>query len=337
MILYFGNMLSGHSSTISISEKLIPKLSKKYTIISSSNKKNRIIRMCDMIIFFLKNYKKTNLVIIDVYSGWAFYYSLIISTLSNIFKVPYFTILHGGNLKHRLDKYKKFSKLVFKNSNKIISPSIYLKKVFEQHNYKVIYIPNFINLKKYKCKIRDKIKPKILWVRAFHKVYNPEMAINVAFEIKKKYNDVELCMVGPDNDGSLVKCKKICKELGLEENVIFTGLLTQKEWILLSTSYDIFINTTNIDNMPVSIIEAMALGFPIVSTNVGGLSLFLKNNIDSLLVEKKSVKEMVSKILLLLENNKKCKELSINSRTSAEQFSWYQIQKLWIKEINDTV
>ena len=53
----------------------------------------------------------------------------------------------------------------------------------------------------------------------------------------------------------------------IRKNVIFQGRLTKHEWVELSYNYDIFINTTNYDNQPISVIESMALGLPIISTN----------------------------------------------------------------------
>ena len=81
-------------------------------------------------------------------------------------------------------------------------------------------------------------------------------------------------MVGPDKDGSLEKTKQYAKEKGVLHRVRFTGGLSKTEWIELSKDYNIFINTTNVDNTPVSVMEAMALGFPVISTNVGGVPFF---------------------------------------------------------------
>ena len=60
--------------------------------------------------------------------------------------------------------------------------------------------------------------------------------------------------------------------------------MKKSSWINLSKDCDIFINTTNYDNMPISVIEAMALGLPIVSTNAGGLKYFHDDGEDALLV-----------------------------------------------------
>ena len=111
--------------------------------------------------------------------------------------------------------------------------------------------------------------------------------------------------------------------------------MPKHEWISLSKNYDIFINTTNYDNMPVSIIEAMALGLPIVTTVVGGLKYLLDNNIDSLFVPKGDVSTMCKQIIRLKTNNDLCHRLSLNGRIKAEQFTWDVVKTDWYKLIKN--
>ena len=90
------------------------------------------------------------------------------------------------------------------------------------------------SIHRYKCisfQNRETIKPKILWVRAFHKIYNPKMEILVLKSIMHDYPDAQLCMVGPDKDNSIDLIKDLIKKFGLEKNVIITGILTKKDWI----------------------------------------------------------------------------------------------------------
>ena len=85
--------------------------------------------------------------------------------------------------------------------------------------------------------------------------------------------DATLAMIGPDVDGSLTKVKDLARKKNLDVN--FTGKLSKPEWINYSKDFNVFINTTNFDNTPVSVIEAMALGLPVVSTNVGGMPFLI--------------------------------------------------------------
>tara|TARA_Y100001958_G_C21225805_1_gene551211 strand:+ start:1292 stop:2302 length:1011 start_codon:yes stop_codon:yes gene_type:complete len=328
-LLYIGNKLSKYGFTPTGVETLGEKLKELCSVILVSDKKIRIIRLFDMIWAIIKNRKTLDYVIFDTYSGKALYYVLICSILCQKLNKKYITILHGGNLPRQLQKNRFFVKKIFQNSLFNITPSTYLKNRLKIFGFKIQYIPNYIDFEKYNFKKRVKISPKLLWVRSFHKVYNPLMAIYVLKELTKCFSDAELCMVGPDKDGTINKCKNLAKELGILDKITFTGLLSKNDWISLSESYDIFINTTNYDNQPVSVIEAMALGFPIVSTNAGGLKYLHEEGKDVLFVRKNGVNEMAIKIKSLINGNYDDCNLSENSRKKAKLFSWDAIKNSW--------
>ena len=154
--------------------------------------------------------------------------------------------------------------------------------------------------------------PKLLWVRSFHKIYNPMMAIHVLKKVLEKYENAYLCMVGPKKDETMSDCKELVNELGITDKVNFTGKLEKNQWVELSKKFNIFINTTNYDNLPVSVLEVMALGIPIVSTNAGGLKYLLNHYFDSLLVNKNDIEGMSSNVIKIFENSDLSKKLSNN-------------------------
>jgi len=335
-IVYIGNNFAKKSNYHSAMETLSGLfISNGFTVIKSSSKENKILRLLSMCITIIKHRKNVDYILIDTFSTLNFYYALITSQLARILKLKYIPILHGGDLPNRLDRTPIFSKLIFHNSYLNISPSKYLEFEFNKQNFKTYYLPNSINLKNYSFKLRENIKPKLLWVRAFDATYNPLLAIKVLAKLKERYPKAILCMVGPDKDGSLGKAKQLAKKLNITDAITFTGVLKKEDWVLLSKNYDIFINTTNVDNMPVSIIEAMALGFPIVSTNVGGLPYLIEDTINGILVLPNNEKAMADAIVNLLRNPIKDKELSLNARKKASTFDSREIKKEWIKLLSD--
>ena len=167
-----------------------------------------------------------------------------------------------------------------------------------------------------------------MWVRGFASIYNPKMAVDVLVNLKNKFPQATLCMVGPDKDGSLQITKEYAKSLNVD--VEFTGKLSKEEWCKLADNFDIFINTTNFDNTPVSVIEAMCLGLPVVSTNIGGIPFLIEDNYTGLLVDLNDVQSMVSAIELLLVENELTMNLSKNGRLMAENFDWSRVKKEWI-------
>lgn len=335
-IVYIGNNFAKKDNYHSAMETLSSILSSNgFVVIKSSSKKNKILRLIEMCVTIIKHKKSVDYILIDTFSTLNFYYALVISQLARILKLKYIPILHGGNLPNRLDKSPTFSKLIFNNSYLNITPSKYLEFEFNKRNFKTYYIPNSINLKDYSFKLRENIQPKLLWVRAFDATYNPLLAIKVLSKLKEKYPNATLCMVGPDKDGSLLGVKQLAKKLNVVDAITFTGVLKKEDWHKLSINYDVFINTTNVDNMPVSIIEAMALGFPIISTNIGGLPFLIENNINGILVEEDNEKVMSDIIVELLQKPIKVKELSLNARKKASTFEDSLILKKWVDILKD--
>ncbi|MFK7058770.1 glycosyltransferase family 4 protein [Flavobacterium oreochromis] len=327
-LLYIGNKLSEKGYNATTIDTLSFQLEKiGYQVVAVSSLKNPLLRILDMLFSIIKN-RKFDYLLIDTYSTSAFWYAFFASQLARGLKIKYIPILHGGNLPNRLKKNPKLSQLIFNNAYKNVAPSNYLiERFIEEGFYNVFFIPNTIEIQKYHFKLRTTIQPKLLWVRAFASIYNPKMAVDVFSEIKKKYPLAQLCMIGPDKDGSLESTKKYASEKELD--VTFTGKLSKEEWISLSKNYDIFINTTHFDNTPISIIEAMALGLPIVSTKVGGIPYLFSDQKEGLMVSDDSVDQMVEAICFLLSYPKKASQISIQARQKVESFDWEKVQEHW--------
>ncbi|GGI58023.1 glycosyltransferase family 4 protein [Winogradskyella haliclonae] len=328
-LLYIGNNLNTTKTNVSSIQVLGGLLeSEGYNLRYASSYSNKFVRFLHMAWCCIRFSKWANGVLIDTYSTQNFYYAFACSQVCRFFAVPYFPILHGGNLPSRLEKNPKMSAWIFNNSRLNISPSLYLKSIFEEKGFdNVIYIPNSIPLDKYDAIPKRYDIIKLLWVRSFSEIYNPQMAIKVIKQLKDLEYSVELCMVGPDSDGSLGTLKTLTKTLNVD--VKFTGKLSKEQWIKLSRDYNIFINTTNYDNMPVSVIEAMALAFPIVSTKVGGLPFLIDDNKNGLLVPVNDVDAMVKAILKIFNNEDLRHQLSTSARQKVKRFDWEVTKTQW--------
>lgn len=334
-IVYIGNVLSGHGATITTIETLAPQLEGLgYEVATYSSKKSKLIRAIDMLRGIYKHRKSVRVVIIDTYSTFNFWYAVAASILCRMLSIPYIPILHGGDLPKLLEGRPYWSRQVFSNSKINVAPSRFLQKAFVDKGYATEYIPNNININNYSFRRRANASLNLLWVRSLHKIYNPLMAVRVVDALKKEFNDVKLCLVGPDKDGSGDECRTLINELKLADNVEITGSMPKNDWIEKSAQYDIFINTTTFDNMPVSIIEALALGFPIVSTNVGGLPWLLDDGIDAFLVPSNDVKAMVGAIKKIHSNPEIADSLSMKARIKGEEFDWAVVGKQWKEVIN---
>jgi len=245
-----------------------------------------------------------------------------------MFSIKYIPKLHGGDLPNRLQKSPFLSKMIFKNAYKNIAPSNYLLEAFKNRDYaELVCIPNTIEIQNYSFKSRKKCEPNLLWVRSLSEIYNPEMALEVLLQLKNEFPNAKLCMVGPDKDKIIPRLRRVAKKHKL--NVVFTGKLSKSKWVNLSEGYDIFLNTTHFDNTPISVIEAMALGLAIVSTNVGGIPYLLKNRDTALLVDDNDVNGMVKSIKELIEDKELRDKLVINALNLVQEFDWGLVKSKW--------
>lgn len=333
-LLYIGNKLAAKGSTLSTIESLSRKLQEEgFTVTSASAVVSKPLRMIHMLYSVWKYRKWADLVLIDTYSTLNFQYAVWVATVCRWFTIAYIPILHGGNLPTRLQKSKKQSRKLFGNATTNVAPSNYLLEVFKEEGYSnLTYIPNTIEIENYPFLLREQVSPKLLWVRSFVELYNPMLALRVLEHlIQDGYTEAELCMIGPDKDGSMAQCKAYAIQKNLP--VRFTGGLIREEWLQQSKGYDIFINTTHVDNTPVSVIEAMALGLPVISTNVGGIPYLLTQDDTGILVPPNSIENFVAAIKQILQNPDKTTAMTIKARNSVEKFDWKEVKKHWISTL----
>lgn len=335
-IVYIGNNLAEKSNYHSAMATLSELLAKEgYLVISASDKFNKLARLADMCFTVMKHRKTTNAVLIDTFSTYNFYYAFIIAALCRLFSLKYIPILHGGNFPWRLEHSPKLSAFIFKNSYKNVSPSQFLQQEFQQKEINVICIPNPIDISTIPFTQRKNEEVSLLWVRAFDKTYNPLLAIKLLSRLKQRFKNATLCMVGPDKDGSLKEAKKLALDLQVNKSVTFTNVLPQKEWHKLSENYNIFINTSKVDNTPVSIIEAMALGLPVISTDVGGIKFLISHNNDGILVSPNNEIQMEEAVLKLVNDVDFANQLVKNAREKAVKFDLNKVSVQWNKLLKD--
>ena len=328
-ILYIGNKLSDSNRTVTSVETLGTFLSKDgHDVRSASSFVNVYLRMVHMIVFVVYHCRWADIVLIDTYSTRNFWYAVIIGRLCVALNLPFVLILRGGNLPHRIGKSAKAAKSVLNRSFMNICPSKYLFEELSKIGVPNLKnIPNTIKLEGYNFKPRVQLKPRLLWVRSFASIYNPKLALLVMEDLKSEFPEVTICMVGPDKDGSLYDCQDYAKMQGL--TVHFTGKLEKEEWIRMAAGYDIFLNTTNFDNMPVSVSEAMALGLPVVSTNVGGMPFLIEDGVDGILVLPGDTKAMAGAIKDLLADPEKARKMAARARKKVEGFDWKVVAGQW--------
>ena len=328
-IVYLGNKLEAHGATPSTIDTLTPLLRKiGFKVKAVSSKKNKFARLSEMIAAILRT-KTYDIVLIDTYSTRNFYYALIAAKICNYLDKPFILYLHGGNLQQRLASISVGNLGVLQKAEHVLAPSVYLKEKLDRYFSTIQVIPNSIHLEQYKFQKRLKIEPKIIWVRALAEIYDPFKVLRVAELLQKTYPNYEILMVGPDKEGLKERLQLEIDKKHL--NIKLAGRLSKEEWIMIAENYDIFLNTSKVDNTPVSVIEAMALGLPIVSSRAGGIPYLLEHGETALLVLDTHESDYAINIERMIKYPEMALNLAENARKEAESYDWEQVKHKWLE------
>jgi glycosyltransferase involved in cell wall biosynthesis len=336
-LIYIGNQLSSHGFTPTTIDTLAPKLSAFANVSTASSKRNKIARLWDMW-RTVWNAPRGSIILIDTYSANGFHFAWTCAQIARWRGLSYIPSLRGGNLPQRMDNNPGICRLFFENATAIVSPSGYLKaEVEKRFNASVTIIHNNIDIERYPFQEKSFSSIRMLWVRSFHQIYNPEMAVRVLRGLHDAgHSDAILCMIGPDKDGSRKAVEMLSRQLQVDHALEITGRLAKKEWIEKSKAYNIFINTTNFDNTPVSVMEAMALGFPVVTTKVGGIPYLFAEGKEGLMTPPNDTEAMIDAIVGLVSSPKYAITIAHMARRKATQWDWGNIETKWVKCLKTT-
>lgn len=335
-ICFVGNMLGRNAGFVTTQGQIVAELfaAEGYDVTCVSSKINRVARLLEIIWTLMKNRRKFDAVVLEVYSGLSFIIADAASFLCVIFKLPLVMVLHGGNLPEFIKRHPRRTTRTLKRATFLAAPSGFLAEKIGEYGFEIRIIPNVLNLENYPFRERGEIKPRLVWMRSFHEIYNPQMAVEVLAELRRTVPTATLTMAGRDK-GLENEVKQAAKDAGVFEAIRFAGFLDDEKKREEFSEADIFINTNRIDNMPVAVVEAGAFGLPVVATNVGGLPYLIADGENGLLVEDENVGEMVAAIKSLLDNFGLTRKISRGGRLLAARSAWSAVRRDWDKLFKD--
>lgn len=310
-------------------EKLYQMLKESgYTVYKRSGYRNKLLRLLDTIYFLIFYRNKYDVVVSLIFSGRAFFLEYLIFFISKILNKKIIGVLHGGALNEFYKKYPNMVEKLYNQCIEICTPSKFLQHYFTARGWPILYTPNFIDNNKFQPKWLNKPEQKLLWVRAFHDIYNPEMAIRCVANLKKTNKAISLTMVGPDL-GKLNDCIELAEQLGVMNNIHFVGFVPNAEIEKYYNSHTVYITTTRYESFGVAIVEAASCGIPMVSTRVGEIPLMWAEDEEMLMAELDNQKEFDLKVSRLLSDSSLRDKLSKNAHRKAETFTWGRVKLTW--------
>lgn len=236
--------------------------------------------------------------------------------------------------------YNRFSHNLFKILKKrkkitVIGVSQNISKhfctVFGAENAITIYNP--IDISHFKCKrIYTQKKDMLIFINIarFYPVKNHMLLIEAFARFYQNNQNTQLLLVGEGQEFNMIK--EYVDRLQLNRVIKFTGSVNDVAPLLEQS--DIFVLSSRSEAFPVSIIEAMAAGLPIIATKVGGLPEVVKDN--GILVESENVIAMTDAMNYLANNQKLRENMGKLSEQYVEKYNIKNIIKQY-EQIYDSI
>lgn len=261
-------------------------------------------------------------------SGWSWQlFAAPVLWMGYLKKKPVIINYRGGEASQYFQRSIHFVRPSMKLAKKIAVPSGYLEKVFNDFGFNVTVIPNIIDLERFKP-IQHASGFHLIITRNLEAIYGIETAIKSIAIVKKTFPEVRLTIAGSGEQKKYLQQQVV--DLELVENVFFAGKLKPDEVANLYQTADIMLNPTTVDNMPNSILEAMACAVPVISTNVGGVPYIVEDNKTALLVEVGNSAMMAEKIIQLFNDKPQYQTLASNGLKEVHKYSWTNIREQWL-------
>ena len=242
---------------------------------------------------------------------------------------PYYISLWGSDILNFPNKNFLFKVLlgrILKQSKKVFSTSHFMaEKCFDLYKIKPIVIPFGIDIDQFLFRQKANVNesPIIIGtVKALERTYGIDILIrSFALAIKECDIPLKLIIIG---DGSLIsEYKNLSKELYIEEHIEFKGRITHEMVPKALSTFDLFANLSRQESFGVSVLEASAVGLPVIVSDIAGLKEVYVEQETGICADIKDINDIKQKILYLAKDEALRKSMGINGRNFVERnFDW---------------
>lgn len=269
--------------------------------------------------------------VIHIFS--ASYFSFLLAPTPAILIGKFFsrkTILNyrSGQCEDHLRTWPRTAIPIIRLADEVVVPSQYLVDVFRKFGLQARAIANIVNLKAFKFRERQPLLPHFFSNRNLYPLYNVACILRAFAIIQRKFPEAKLTIAGDGGQRSLLE--NLARKLKLK-NVDFVGSIAPNKMSKLYDEAHIFLNSSNIDNLPGSILESFASGLPIVTTSAGGIPYIVDHEKTGLLVPRNDAEAMAASVLRLLESQELASSIARNAHEASKAYTWPVVRDLWLE------
>lgn len=245
----------------------------------------------------------------------------------------------GGEADEFLRRSSRWVGLSLRRAHALIVPSGYLAAVFRDYGFHAEVVPNIVDLARFHgaagALAGADHAPQLLVARNLEPVYDNASALRAFALVLAVHGGARLTIAG---SGPLrAELELLARRLGVAHAVTFTGRVESRQMPELYRAASVMLNPSLVDNMPNSVLEALASGVPVVSTNVGGVPYLVEHGKTALMVPPNSPRAMADAVLRLIAEPGLARALREAGLRHAQQFCWPRVRPLLQRVYRDAL
>lgn len=263
---------------------------------------------------FKKILKEINPDVIHTHNCCLFTYFLAFGFRKQ--KWNYFHTCHSVPLNEATSLEHKLRKIFARKhlmTNIAISSSIQKEFISK---YGVENIKKVVNGVPFKEPKESKKSYDFINVASFDKVKNHELLLKSFAKVLESNNNLSLVLVGKGEELTKIKC--LAEDLKISKNIIFTGQVSDVSSYLVKSRC--FVLSSNFEGLPISLLEAMNFGLPVISTNVGGVPDIIKER-NGILVEPNDVNALFNAMNKIISDKDLEQKLGQNNLVDIKNYT----------------
>ena len=289
--------------------------------------KGNPLRRCIAFFKLLCKARRYDILHIQACSYWGMVPAVMGVIAGKLWRKRIVITYHGGEANEYFAKHIGFVKRWLSRANQVIVLSGFLKEVFDQYNIPCVVIPNIVVLQPQQERTRD-IGPKFISIRHLEPLYNIPCVLQAYEQVLKLYPEATLDILG---QGSMrAELEGYVQEHNLT-GVRFIGQVPNDKIYDYFADASIMLSAPKIDNMPVSILEAMNAGLLVISSRVGGVPYMIEDGKTGMLFESDDADDMAAKTIWALEHTEEANNMILAAQKEVQRYSWEKVKKQLFK------
>ena len=213
-----------------------------------------------------------------------------------------------------------------KRIDEIVVPSQSFQRVFARHGLRTRIIPAIVDICLFHYQKRTLLLPHFLSTRGFDSLHGIENTLLAFALIRARYASATLTIVGAGSEEH--ELRQLSDALG-NRGIRFLDRIEYSAMPRVYEEADVFLNSSPTNHQLTAVLDAMASGLPVVTTDAGDIPTLVRDGVTGMIVPRHDPNRMANAATVLLEQAELAQRISYCAKERIESHTWFHVRDEW--------